>query len=193
MDLGLFPPQGIGATLLDISSYRRTGNYYTTPVAGTQDNLTTVATKLGASPFVVTRTISIDRIAIEVTTLALATVVRLGIYNDDGSVFPGSLLLDAGTVDTSTAGLKTITISQTLSPGLYWLAAATGATSPELRAVTTNVSVIFGFNADGTGDLQQDQRSWYKFGTDYTGGLPDPFSADAIAGIANPVIAVRIE
>lgn len=187
----LFSPQGIGASLLDISSYRLVGNYYTTPVAGTQDNTIQIVDRIGASPFIVTRSITIDRIAIEVTTLALDTVARLGMYNDNGNIFPGSLLLDAGTVNTVTTGVKTITISQTLVPGLYWLVCATGATSAELRAVT-NGTMLFGFDVDTTGNIQQDQRSWIETGTDYTGGLPDPFPVGAVSGILNPIIAIRI-
>lgn len=48
-------------------------------------------------------------------------VVRLGIFADGGG--PATLVLDAGTIDGATAAaLKAISISQTLDPGLYWLA-----------------------------------------------------------------------
>jgi hypothetical protein len=46
----------------------------------------------------------------------------MGIYNDDGSGRPGSLLLDAGTVAGTATGFLSITINQALAAGIYWLA-----------------------------------------------------------------------
>ena len=77
------------------------------------------------APFPVAETRTFDRIGLLMhwTGPQANTVVRLGIYdNDDG--YPGNLIVDAGTVDTSTTGLKEITISEELTPGLYWLCAA---------------------------------------------------------------------
>lgn len=64
-----------------------------------------------------------DRIGVEVSTGAALNVIRLGIRGDDGAGYPLTSLpiLDAGTVDASTTGAKTITIAQTLPVGRYWL------------------------------------------------------------------------
>lgn len=74
-------------------------------------------------PFIVTSPITIDRIAVEVTTASgAATVARLGIYNDSGLINPGSLVIDAGTVALdpgSVPAIQAATISQTLQPGRY--------------------------------------------------------------------------
>jgi hypothetical protein len=54
------------------------------------------------------------------------------------------LVLDAGTIDlTTAAALKPITISQTLTPGLYYLAAVAQITSlaPQFRTAPTTISV----------------------------------------------------
>ena len=62
--------------------------------------------------------------------------MRLGIYNSSETTFePNTVVLDAGTVDTSSTGIKEITISQTLNAGLYFLTAVrqgVGATAPTL-------------------------------------------------------------
>jgi len=60
-------------------------------------------------------------IGLEVGTGQASNTFRLGIWNDTGTGYPGSLLVDAGTVDGSSSGLKTITISTAITGGVYWL------------------------------------------------------------------------
>jgi len=76
-------------------------------------------------PCHITSDITIQSLSINVSTAASATstVVRLGIYADNGSGSPGSLVLDAGTVQINSTGIKTITVSQSLPKGIYWFAA----------------------------------------------------------------------
>ena len=53
------------------------------------------------------------------------SVHRLGIHNDNGVCAPGVVLLDAGTVDSTTTGTKEITISQALRANvIYWAVVA---------------------------------------------------------------------
>jgi len=77
---------------------------------------------LAAVPFFIPTEIEAKSLAVRVTTATTGGLVRLGIYTADSFDRPGTLVLDAGTVDGSTIGLKTIEISQVLSPGLYYLA-----------------------------------------------------------------------
>lgn len=82
-----------------------------------------------------------DRIGTNITATGTGSgqVIRLGIYNDDGtgSRPTGAAVLDAGTVDsTSGTGDKLITISQALNPGRYWLAWVIQGT------VTTSPTVV---------------------------------------------------
>jgi hypothetical protein len=66
------------------------------------------------------------------TTFSGTASVRLGIYNNTSGA-PSTVLLDAGTVaPTAATTAYTITISQALTPGWYWLAANT------ITAATTN-------------------------------------------------------
>ena len=74
-------------------------------------------------------TITFDRIACNVTIGAANALVRLGIYTSNSNGVPSSLVLDAGTADASTSGVKQITINQQLTAGDYWLSLASqGAT-----------------------------------------------------------------
>ena len=95
--------------------------------------------RLFAYPVFIQESITLDRIATEcVTTAVASTTVRMGIYSADADGLPSTLVLDAGTVSTATTGLKAITISQTLSAGLYFFAYVWqgGASSPTMRVTS---------------------------------------------------------
>ena len=64
---------------------------------------------------------------------------RLGIYSDAGTGFPGAVLLDAGTIDVTSTGVKEITISQAVTAGLYWLS-ATPQGSPATPATVSTIT-----------------------------------------------------
>jgi len=120
---------------LALNKYQ-SGQYYTLPVIST-------TTGNANSGFLVCfplyfPTITIDRIGCIVTVAAGAgSLERLGIYNSSlTECYPGTLLFDAGTVSVASTGNREITILQTLSEGIYWLAylADTVVTSaPTLR------------------------------------------------------------
>jgi hypothetical protein len=86
-----------------------------------------VANRLFFVPLVIPNAITATRIGINVTT-AVAGSARVGLYNDAAGIPSGAALLDAGTVNTGTTGEKEITISQALTPGLYWIAIVTDNT-----------------------------------------------------------------
>lgn len=99
-------------------------------------------------PVFIPRTHTINQIACEVTTAAAGATVNLGIYGSDEYDQPLGLVVDAGAVDASTTGFKTLTIANVaLTPGWYWLAALSLGGAPALRSnntshelVTTNAS-----------------------------------------------------
>lgn len=151
----------------------KSGVYYTVPAP----NVTTVGTAQGdcrAVGLKVDKTTSFDRIACEVTTAGTGTsVMRLGIYADDGGGYPGALLLDAGTIDATSTGSKQITIAVTLTPGVWWLPVSPqtitgspvlrGTNSPYLIAPKVSLTDSAGFN------------SWKQTGI--TGALPAAWSS----------------
>lgn len=136
----------------DVMNYRRLGTtqdrWYAAGVVDAHA-LTTVAPTanvLRAFPFIVPYNTTLDRIAINVTTLTSGNQ-RLGIYADDGNCHPGALLLDAGVVTTGTTGVKTITINQAITVGtLLWLALV-GDAAPTLRAIPSSAGIpIVGYD-----------------------------------------------
>lgn len=126
------------------------------------------------------------RIGVNVSTAVASTTVRLGIYKENSG--PGALVVDGGTIDSSTTGDKEATISAALDAGLYWLVAQAegGASDPSLLWGTVN-----------------DYRSIYpqssSTSTDAvayvvnTGALPDPFGSATFAGAGiTPLIWLRV-
>lgn len=82
-------------------------------------NIAAVADRLYQSFFTVPYRRTFTQLAMGVSATG-GTVARLGIYNVNSVGQPTTLILDAGTVDTSAGtGNKTIAISQVLDPGLY--------------------------------------------------------------------------
>jgi len=95
-----------------------------------------------AIPFMLGTTATAININYYVDASTASGVGRLGIYSSSASEdYPSALLLDAGTFSFATTGLKTITISQSLTAGtLYWLAivATTGSISSSFGAAYFN-------------------------------------------------------
>ena len=183
---GLFTPTGrfIGPTSLALAT-----NTYGV-----------VSGRLIALPVYIAQDTTAVAISVETTTPAGTTgKLRLGIWKDNGAGYPGVLVLDVGTANeidlTTAAGVKSVTIAQTLPPGLYWLAlaAAYTGTQPVLRAgggtnthnfmgVTTSQitgsSVYTGY-ADGGG-----LNTWAS-----GNALPNPYTAgQSASGMSLPFI-----
>ena len=101
-----------------------------------------------------------------------ASVFRIGIWNHDSATGkPGTLVLDAGSISTGTGNAGTvpsggtpgtyeITVSQALSPGVYWVGGVTqGVTStqPTLRQTVGNIIPLYfplGTSLPATGQTQ---------------------------------------
>lgn len=129
-----------------------------------------------------------DRIGVNLTASGSAgAVARLGIYANAGGI-PGALILDAGTIDSSGGGgAKEITISQTLGPGLVWLAVVAQVNSASFTTyASTNSSTLV---PTGTAPPTSSTTGyWYASGV--TGALPS--TAPTPAGVSyGPVVSLR--
>ena len=65
-----------------------------------------------------------------------ASTLRLGIVNETSSGTPGTLIVDTGTAAANSTGLKDFVISQTLSPGHYWLLFSSNSSGGQLTCAT---------------------------------------------------------
>jgi len=143
------------------------------------------ANYLKAMPFPVPRPITLDRIAIYVTTAGGAGAeMRLGMYNDGVNLYPAGLLLDAGVIDATTTGIKAIIINQALAKGMYWLAYVCNDATAKIPIVYYHASPL------GYGDPRYNAGNYYL---SYTYGvLPDPFPSGANEGGYLYLVSVRI-
>lgn len=111
----------------DESYYRKIGTvtlerWYSSNSAGfTSTTVGRAKDLLVAIPFIVSKTITLDRIGMGITGAGTAaSVIRLAIYDDVNGI-PTNLILDAGTIAGDSATFQSININQTLTPGLYYL------------------------------------------------------------------------
>jgi len=143
------------------------------------------ADSLKAMPFPVPRPITLDRIAIYVTTAGGAGAeMRLGIYNDGVNLYPAGLLADYGTIDATTTGIKAIIINQALAKGMYWLACVCNDATVKIPVALYHTSPL-GYSDPryNAGNLSVS----YNYGA-----LPDPFPGGASESGYLYLISVRI-
>ena len=167
----------------------RVGEYYLNPTAG-GTNYPAVADDLYARQLIVVRDMTVDRIAIHVHTAGAAgKKARLGIYNNGTNLYPGTLLLDAGTVDVDSIGVKAITINQSLPKGIYWAALITDGT-PKIYSDYFLYESILPLGQNPT-NFGQQQVTW-TIASAY-GALPGPFPGGASLTYSSPwKIPVRV-
>lgn len=156
------------------ASYMRSGYYYVAQPTGTTTGLM-IQNAMRATPIFVPRAVTLDRIGAEVTVAGEAgSVIRLGIYSDDGNGVPGTLLLDAGTIAGDGSAIwKEIAISQAVPAGLIWVTgvAQLCPTLPPTVRVASSQQVPVTYTSAPTSA----SPVAYVSGTSPTGALPTPF------------------
>lgn len=174
----------------------KTGSAYYIIPQGQQGAGTLTQGLMRSVPILLPGGITLDRISMEVTTASAGTTARLGIYADSGYGYPGALMLDAGTIDASTTGMKEITISQAITiPGVYWLVCAaqgSGGTG-SLRTFNNpiwSLPIITSFTALPTIGTSTNS---FEVTSGVSGALPDPFASVPLTlSTAMPRIVVRV-
>lgn len=109
------------------------GAYYRTSTANATASQSASVNVTSYTPIQFNTSVTLDRIAIQTASSFSGTAsVRLGIFANSSNK-PGTLILDAGTVAPIAASTSySITINQTLSAGIYWVA------MNSITAATTN-------------------------------------------------------
>lgn len=192
-DDGTWAAPAGGSSTPDVSSFRHygTGTYeawFTSPRAGTAlAGSALVAGRLYAMPFICPKAITLDQIGVYVSTLSTGNA-RLGIYSDDGNIYPGARLLDAGEISVTSTGAKKIAINQALEAGaLYWLVILCAAT-PSIYCIPV-AGVI---NVLGTSNALGTAQNAGLFAAQAYGALPATFPAFGGFSTAAPIPAIFV-
>lgn len=151
--------------------------------------------RLYAFPLIVGENVTLDRLGVSLSATASSggtEVIRLGIYNSLPSThYPGTLLLDAGTVPASAiTNLVSVAINQVLTPGFYYLALQSNNTNTIRTIPTTAMDGTIGWGNNPVLGITS-----YMYATNHTsyGALPNnPFTATTNATTTIPAVFYRI-
>jgi len=174
---------------ISFMSWRRQSQWHFSFPQGSTGNIPIVDDTIYAVPFFSPSSLSIDGIGLWVTA-GVAGNARLGIYEDDGDVYPGALFADCGLVDVTAAGAKSIVgLGLTfVANTLYWLACLSEAT-PDVKALVTD-SFWSPIGANSPSPSLQ-RGTWQK--AQAYGALPDPFPSGALTNAYTmPGMGVKI-
>lgn len=150
--------------------------------------------RLDLVPIWVSTSTPVDQIGVMVATAGSAgSTARLGIFNAKADGMPGTVRLDAGTVDTSSTGVKAATISQTLPVGEYFLGAVPQGGTPAVFHAFAGVDRSnFGYDWDeGYFQSSASNSTNYLTLAGVTGALADLSSA-SFSYRANDTIKVGL-
>ena len=129
-------------------------------------------------PLLLWNDITIDRLGVSVSTAGSAgAVLRLGIYNSDTEGVPSTLVVDAGTVASTSVAAVEATLSQALSAGLYWVAVVAQVATCSTHADGSVSNNFFIYRSSLS--LYHNTENFYQDGV--SGALP---------GTATPTAAV---
>lgn len=154
--------------------------------------LTTIAAaanRFEAVPFIPTHDLTINELALEVTTGVAASQFYLAIYADNGAAAPGTLIVGTGLLDSAATGYKTGAISsRTLVAGeMVWLVFLSSS-NPTFRGVNFAGAYTFSVPAVGVTAMLTAQRGTSTFGS----GLPATAPAVTANNAVIPAIRLRL-
>jgi hypothetical protein len=154
--------------------------------------LTTVAAAAGRldfMPFIPAKNITVNELAIEITTLLAGGQGRLGIYASDASGNPAAKLVEGAAVFTTDAvGAKTLALANTsLNAGsVYWLAVHSSGTQT-YRGVA--VAALFSLGHTATLNTSHTVR---RATVAFAGGLPANAPATVLTATIAPWFRMKI-
>ncbi len=145
---------------------------------GVATTSTLTADRLVCLPFHMDRAWYYGAIGMVCQTSVASSTVRLGIYDASGTGgFPGSLILDAGTISTASTGTLSINIEQNIY-GKYWLVYIASHT-PTMNGYTISQNEFS--QALGRPDTATGTDGWFVYEdgvSSYLSALPASLASD---------------
>lgn len=147
-----------------IAVHKPSTSYWFPPVCKAWSSFVFTLNLQSMSPIWIPVDGTVDRIGLFIQGGTASATPRLGLYNSDANGKPSTLLVDGGTVDGSTSGEKSVTVSQAVTPGLYWVACVNQVAAATLYYYATNGAGAFvgaGIGAHTSGGTSQDPQTSY--------------------------------
>lgn len=173
----------------------RIGRFYSYARTGLFTTGSTLTGKINYMPWVIDQQVAFKNLRVEVTTLLAGGQIRCGLYADDGTGLPGTLVAgsDNGVMTSDTVGVKTITFASpiTIQPGLYWVA-FTNSAAIALRAFSASTlsSDVLGYSSTvGSGAGKTMRQSNFTFGA-MPSTAPDVSSVET--GANTPIVIFEV-
>lgn len=168
-----------------VAGFLTSGAYYFTssPFAVSTSSTQGVGS-LKLMPWIVPNACTLSRMGAEVTSAGEAgSLVRLGLYADNGAGLPGLLVLDAGTIAGDSNTVQEISITAPLQPGLYWAAAVVqnvSVTQPTMRICNSPANIQNIYTGTSIPSSSLGVGCLTKSGV--TGALPGSITSPATGG-----------
>ena len=165
--------------------YYPSGRYFTTPGSFASTAVYQATGVVSYIPFYVSTTTTFTKLAVYVNTATATATARIGIYNNDAATdSPSTLIVASGSLDVGGVGAGTqvtATISQSLTPGLYWLAAVQQTAKSVLTNFpwSSNQMPYVPFAQAGSG------TSWSQ--ASVTGALPST-ATPTLTNLLSPIV-----
>lgn len=181
---------GLDAVYESLGAIRATsasGRYLAMQSDSISDTVTTLS-ELQLTPLWIDGSFTLDRIGAQVATGGGAgAVIRLGIFGTTAGL-PDARLVDAGTIDATSATAQEITISLAVTPGLYWIGAASQVATCTAKTVGEPTGIGLSAATLATA-LGASHCMYWK--SSVTGAFPANVGATSGTGKANIRVAVR--
>jgi hypothetical protein len=143
-------------------------------------------------PFVVTNTVTISAL-LSIITSQSGAITTVGIYADNGSGYPGTLL-NSGTFIAANQQTYSVALPMTLTPAVYWLAMGSGGSyvvgASSSTAATAPVHILKAADVmpmawDNIGNIYSDALSYVANGVN----VPTTFPARTVSTVSLSVSA----
>lgn len=177
------------------------GSYYVT--AGQNATSTSAVLTNGTlrlTPWFVPNACTLSRVGCDISSAGDGgSTVRIGIYADNGSGYPGALVLDAGSefisgaINGASNTVQEVVVSKALAAGLYWVGGVVQGvtvTQPTVRIPTGNP--MLGNIPLGTSAPSAAVSVLAVTQTSVTAALPTTFTTTVSLGTITPRIHVKV-
>ena len=172
-------------TLAELLTTRKESSWFNSCITGgPYTSVYMSGNEIAATNLLVIKTVRVDKIGFTLYQPS-SNKCRLGIYADNGNVYPGNLLFGSDEIDLSGLMYPEVDINLTLTPGIYWLAIIFNADTYAQGSYDLGYGLIRPGVPSPSG-IVNTYRVSYTYGP-----LPETFPSGAYVTGLRPVVMLR--